>query len=107
MLYQVIQNLNTYAGGLSDNWIADVDRSGDDYADSVELLASLTDLVPEGTGIYFGKDPHTMFVNIQHSAADGVATWALSKLRDHKEKHHKEQDENEDDSHRSKRGHRR
>ncbi len=49
-------------------------------ADLAWLFGSLTDPDAEGTGIYFGKDPKTMFVNVQHSAAeDGDATWAISK----------------------------
>jgi secreted PhoX family phosphatase len=32
----------------------------------------------EGTGIYFGKDPHTLFVNLQHTAADRDGTWAIT-----------------------------
>lgn len=64
----------------SDIWIADKDRDGDGAADAVWLFASLTDPGAEGTGIYFGKDPKTMFVNVQHSAVDdGDATWAITK----------------------------
>jgi len=64
----------------SDIWIADKDRDGDGAADNVWLFASLTDPSAEGTGIYFGKDPKTMFVNVQHSAIDdGDATWAITR----------------------------
>ncbi len=36
----------------------------------------------EGTGIYFGKDPHTLFVNIQHAEADKRdGTWAITNRR--------------------------
>ena len=46
---------------------------------SVDLFASLTDPGAEGTGIYFGKDPKTLFVNVQHSSApNGDGTWAIS-----------------------------
>ena len=34
----------------------------------------------EGTGIYFGKNPRTLYVNVQHAAktlADG--TWTISR----------------------------
>jgi hypothetical protein len=48
----------------------------------VWLFASLSDPSAEGTGIYFGKDPKTLFINIQHSAEDdGDATWAIRKLK--------------------------
>jgi hypothetical protein len=84
----------------SDIWVADPDTDGDGFADAVYLFASLRDGSwecddtdpanpavcvewddngAEGTGIYFGKDPHTLFVNIQHAEAplrDG--TWAIT-----------------------------
>lgn len=64
----------------SDIWFAAKDGDHDGYADDVFLFASLTDPSAEGTGIYWGKDPDTMFVNIQHSAApDGDGTWAITK----------------------------
>lgn len=64
----------------SDIWIATKDLDKDGMADRVDLFASLTDPEAEGTGIYFGKEPNTLFVNIQHSAAkDGDATWAIRK----------------------------
>ncbi len=64
----------------SDIWIADKDRDHDGMADDVWLFGSLTDPGAEGTGIYFGKNPHVMFVNVQHSAnPDGDATWAIIK----------------------------
>lgn len=64
----------------SDIWVADKDHNGDGMADNVWLFGSLTDPGAEGTGIYFGKDPKTLFVNVQHSASeDGDATWAITK----------------------------
>ena len=64
----------------SDIWFAGKDHDKDGMADEVSLFGSLTDPGAEGTGIYFGKDPKTMFVNIQHSAnPDGDATWAITK----------------------------
>jgi secreted PhoX family phosphatase len=63
----------------SDIWVADKDRDGDGAADGVHLFASLKDEDAEGTGIYFGKDPKTLFVNVQHAAkplADG--TWKIT-----------------------------
>ncbi|MBL4781424.1 MAG: DUF839 domain-containing protein [Porticoccaceae bacterium] len=63
----------------SDIWVADKDRDGDGRADGLHLFASLTDPGAEGSGIYFGNDPHTLYVNIQHSArADGDGTWAIT-----------------------------
>ncbi len=62
----------------SDIWVAR-DSDNDGVADDVELFASLKDPGAEGTGIYFGKDPHTLYVNIQHATkplADG--TWAIT-----------------------------
>ena len=49
-------------------------------ADSVEQFASLKDTGAEISGIYFGKDPKTLFLNVQHpdkAQADG--TWTISK----------------------------
>lgn len=64
----------------SDIWIAEGDHNNDGMADEVNLFASLTDPGAEGSGIYFGKNPKTLFVNIQHSAAtDGDGTWAIIK----------------------------
>lgn len=61
----------------SDIWVA----VGSDpmHADSIGLFATLTDVGAEGTGIYFGKDPKTLFVNVQHSIYDdGDGTWAIT-----------------------------
>jgi secreted PhoX family phosphatase len=63
----------------SDIWVADKDLNGDGKADGVHLFAAMVDSGAEGTGIYFGKDPHTLFVNVQHAAkefADG--TWVIT-----------------------------
>lgn len=70
----------------SDIWFAR-DTNGDGVADEVELFASLTDYQAEATGIYWGKDPKTMFVNVQHSQElDGDATWVITKDQDGKDK---------------------
>lgn len=64
----------------SDIYVADNDTDGNGVADAVHLFASLKDVGAEGTGIYFGKDPKTLFVNIQHPdkpLADG--TWAITR----------------------------
>lgn len=64
----------------SDIWVADLDHDGDGVADEVWLFGSLTDPGAEGSGIYFGKDGKTLFVNVQHSAIkDGDGTWAITK----------------------------
>lgn len=66
----------------SDIWFASTKRvSKYGYSKDVDLFASLSDPSAEGTGIYFSPlDPHTLYVNIQHSAADdGDGTWAISK----------------------------
>jgi secreted PhoX family phosphatase len=65
---------------FSDIWATTPDRDGDGLADSVELFASLKDQNAETSGIYFGKDPRSVFVNIQHPGkelADG--TWVISR----------------------------
>ena len=67
----------------SDIWICERDEDNDGSADAVNLFASLSDPGAEGTGIYFGQNPKTLFVNIQHSAAvDGDGTWAIIKTDD-------------------------
>lgn len=65
----------------SDIWVydpksADADNNG--YRDGVYLFASLKDRPAEGTGIYFGKDPRTLFVNIQHSGTGNDKTIAIT-----------------------------
>jgi hypothetical protein len=66
----------------SDIWFVSGDRNRDGIGDEVALFASLADPGAEGTGIYFGKDNKTLFVNVQHSAADdGDATWAIAKSK--------------------------
>ncbi len=65
---------------FSDIWATTPDHDGDGLADSVDLFASLKDENAETSGIYFGKDPKTMFVNVQHpdkALADG--TWAITR----------------------------
>lgn len=65
----------------SDIWVYDPrseDSDGDGYRDGVHLFASLKDKPAEGTGIYFGKDPHTLFVNVQHSGTGNDKTMAIS-----------------------------
>ncbi len=64
----------------SDIWVAGQDSNRDGVADKVELFASLKDPEAEISGIYFGKDPKTLFFNVQHPAkpnADG--TWKISR----------------------------
>ena len=63
----------------SDIWVAEPDADGDGYSDSVHLFASLKDVPAEGTGIYFGKNPHTLYVNVQHSATGNDKTMSITK----------------------------
>lgn len=77
----------------SDIWFASKRTNEFGAAEAVSLFASLSDPGAEGTGIYFSpSDPDTLYVNVQHSAAaDGDATWAISKTKrgyKHKHKHH-------------------
>jgi len=63
----------------SDIWVPSpgVNKAG--AAKDVKLFASLKDPGAEASGIYFGKDPHTLFVSVQHpekALADG--TWAIT-----------------------------
>ncbi|MES9925286.1 MAG: alkaline phosphatase PhoX [Candidatus Thiodiazotropha endolucinida] len=65
----------------SDIWFASQVTNAFGASRSVALFASLTDPGAEGTGIYFSpEDPDTLYVNVQHSAADdGDGTWAISR----------------------------
>ncbi len=63
----------------SDIWVALPDENGDGYSDGVHLFASLKDKGAEGTGIYFGKDPHTLFVNVQHSETGNDKTIVITR----------------------------
>jgi secreted PhoX family phosphatase len=77
----------------SDIWVYDPrskDANGDGYKDGVSLFASLKDKPAEGTGIYFGKDPRTLFVNVQHSGTGNDKTMAITKQR---KGHHEHQDD--------------
>jgi secreted PhoX family phosphatase len=64
----------------SDIWVAGKDADHDGTADSTELFASLKDTGAEVSGIYFGKDPKTLFFSVQHPdkpMADG--TWKVTR----------------------------
>ncbi|MES9826336.1 MAG: alkaline phosphatase PhoX [Candidatus Thiodiazotropha endolucinida] len=65
----------------SDIWFASQVTNEFGASRSVALFASLADPGAEGTGIYFSpEDPDTLYVNVQHSAADdGDGTWAISR----------------------------
>lgn len=65
----------------SDIWVALPDEDGDGYSDGVYLFASLKDKDAEGTGIYFGKDPHTLFVNVQHSGTGNDKTMVITRTK--------------------------
>jgi hypothetical protein len=62
----------------SDIWVAAPDRDGDGRSDGVRLFASLKDKEAEATGIYFGTDPHRLFVNVQHSATRNDKTMVIT-----------------------------
>ena len=70
----------------SDIWVAEPDNDGDSHADGVHLFASMKDKDAEGTGIYFGKNPHKLFVNVQHSGTGNDKTMAISEIRKNDEK---------------------
>ena len=74
----------------SDIWIASTRTNQFGASKQVSLFASLTDPGAEGTGIYFSPtDPETLYVNVQHSAADdGDATWAIRKVGRNKRDNH-------------------
>lgn len=64
----------------SDIWATQPDTNHDGLADQVDLFASLRDPGAEISGIYFGRDPQTLFFNVQHPAkpkADG--TWRITR----------------------------
>jgi hypothetical protein len=68
---------------FSDIWVYDPqseDANGDGYKDGAYLFASLKDKPAEGTGIYFGKDPMTLYVNVQHSGTGNDKTMAITKV---------------------------
>lgn len=68
----------------SDIWVLDPrvpDADGDGYPDGMYLFASLKDRPAEGTGIYFGKDPQTLFVNVQHSGTGNDKTMAITRRK--------------------------
>lgn len=75
----------------SDIWVYDPrskDANGDGYRDGMYLFASLKDKPAEGSGIYFGKDPHTLYVNVQHSGTGNDKTMAITKKHKGHGKHH-------------------
>jgi hypothetical protein len=67
---------------FSDIWVYDPrsqDANSDGYRDGVHLFASLKDKQAEGSGIYFGKDPWTLFVSVQHSGTGNDKTMAITR----------------------------
>lgn len=77
----------------SDIWVALPDRDGDGASDGVYLFASLKDSEAEGTGIYFGKDPHSLFVNVQHSVTGNDKTMVIENRK------HRDSDDRNDREH--------
>jgi secreted PhoX family phosphatase len=77
----------------SDIWVALPDKDGDGASDGVHLFATLKDNGAEGTGIYVGKDPRTLFVNVQHSATGNDKTMAITNREGgHGHDHHDHDD---------------
>lgn len=66
---------------FSDIWVAGRDRDGDGDADSVSHFGSLKDPNAEATGIYFGKDPRVLYVNIQHASSGNDSTVAIARAK--------------------------
>lgn len=69
---------------FSDIWVYDPrsqDADDNGYRDGVYLFASLKDQTAEGTGIYFGSDPQTLFVNVQHSGTGNDKTMVITRRR--------------------------
>lgn len=79
----------------SDIWVALPDKDGDGASDGVYLFASLKDSGAEGTGIYFGKDPRTLFVNIQHSITGNDKTMAITNRKADDRNQHDGDDDHE------------
>ncbi len=65
----------------SDIWVAEPDHNGDGASDGVHLFGSLKDNGAEGTGIYFGKDPHSLYVNVQHSSTGNDKTMVITNRK--------------------------
>lgn len=65
----------------ADIWFASTQTDINGASKNVSLFASLSDPGAEGSGVYFSKDPDTLYVNVMHSAApDGDATWAITRI---------------------------
>jgi len=77
----------------SDIWVALPDKDGDGASDGVYLFASLKDNGAEGTGIYFGKDPRTLFVNVQHSSTGNDKTMAITNRKHGRDQDHHDRDD--------------
>ena len=85
---------------FSDIWVYDPrsrDANQDGYRDGVALFASLKDKPAEGSGIYFGKDPDTLFVNVQHSGTGNDKTMAISKQHRGRDRRDDDRDDRRED----------
>ncbi|QJD31436.1 DUF839 domain-containing protein [Methylococcus geothermalis] len=67
----------------SDIWVADTDTGDDGLSTPVSLFASLKDKEATGTGVYFGSDPGTLYVNIQDSSTGNDKTMAIIDQHSH------------------------
>ena len=63
----------------SDIWVAAPDANDDGHADGMSLFGSLSTPGAEASGIYFGKDPGTLYVNVQHSGDANDKTLAVGR----------------------------
>jgi sugar lactone lactonase YvrE len=63
----------------SDIWVATPDADGDGRADRVALFGSLSTPGAEASGMYFGTEPATLFVNVQHTDDANDMTLAVSR----------------------------
>ena len=54
-----------------DIWVALAGRGNERVAQSVVLFASLADCAAEPTGIYFDRNGHTLWVQVQHAGGSG------------------------------------
>ncbi|WP_333689189.1 alkaline phosphatase PhoX [Methylococcus capsulatus] len=67
----------------SDIWVADTHTEADGLSSSVKLFASLKDAEATGTGIYFGADAGTLYVNVHESATGNDKTMAITGQHGH------------------------
>jgi hypothetical protein len=67
----------------SNIWVADTDTEADGLSRNVKLFASLKDTGAVGSGVYFGSDSNTVYVNVQDSSTGNDKTMAITGLNRH------------------------